>query len=172
MQSEKGNELSSQNANPPPPSNQQTGPFPPDGPPVYYPSPVYMRPKIPGKALGSASLILGCLGSLFSIVLILIALLAVLYGSIYHVGLTESLQKFLGMLFGAGDFDAMQYVFSFIVMSLVLTILACVFAVVSRKRGYRSGISKAGFLISLVSFALIATVIVFFSYACPGIWAV
>ncbi|MCL2088307.1 MAG: hypothetical protein FWH14_02375 [Oscillospiraceae bacterium] len=131
--------------NNPTPSNQQQ--------PVYYP--VYAaRPKIPGKGFGITSMILGIYGAVCSAVLLLISLQATLLGfTSQSSGSTyDNFKTVMESVFTSGD---SENVVGMIFGSLVMAILACVFALLSRKRGYRNGISQSGLILSVVSFAAV-----------------
>ena len=167
MQDKSRDEQVPENVKPQVPANQQPGPFYPGGQPVYYP--VYSRPKVPGKGLGIASMVLGIIGIVYSGLLFLIGLQAMLYSFVNtsHIDVYESMKKIMVNLF---DSDSMENLLAFIFTSAVFTVLACIFALVSLKRGYRNKISKAGLILSIVSFALIALFVVFIGFVCPEFW--
>ncbi len=168
MQDKNTNEQFSENINTPAPPQQQPGPFYPGAQPVYYP--VYTHPKVPGKGLGITSLVLGIIGIVYSGWLVMMASLAALYSYMSHssIGIYESLRKIMINLF---DSDSVENLFAFIFTSAVFTVLACVFAVVSFKKGYRNKISKSGLILSMVSILLLAVFVVFIGYVIPDFWA-
>ena len=137
MQDKRPDEQFPENVNQEVPSNRQPGPVYPGAQPAYYP--VYTRPKVPGKGLGITSMVLGIIGIVYSGLLFLIGLQAVLYSYINasHLGIYESLQRIMVNLFGS---DNMENLIAFIFTSAVFTVLACVFAIGSLKRGYRNNI--------------------------------
>ncbi len=167
MQDKRPDEQFPENVNQEVPSNRQPGPVYPGAQPAYYP--VYTRPKVPGKGLGITSMVLGIIGIVYSGLLFLIGLQAVLYSYINasHLGIYESLQRIMVNLFGS---DNMENLIAFIFTSAVFTVLACVFAIGSLKRGYRNKISKSGLVLSSISCALIAIFVVFIGYVYPDFW--
>lgn len=140
------------NNNPIPPNQPQFTQFNPNVQPIYYP--VYVRPKVPGKGLGIASMVLGICGIICSSMLLLIALLAILLKFTNHSsGNTyEDLKIIMGNLFTSGD---SENAVGLVLGSLIISILAIIFATVSLQRGYRNGISKSGFILSMISLVFI-----------------
>ena len=161
------NEKPPESADTPVPPDQQPGPLYSGVHPAYYPVYIYTRPKVPGKGAGITSMVLGIMGMVYSALLALIALLAVLYSYI-NIGIYESIRRLMVHLFGS---EKVENLFAFMLTAAVLTVLACIFAIVSLKRGYCNKISKSGLILSMVSFVLICVFIVFIGYIYPDFWA-
>lgn len=109
---------------PPPPPYGQ-----PYGQPPYY---VTVRPARPGRGFGIASMVLGIIGIVYSFVLFMAILSTVNMLSSYV----------------AGPMAAGALVYS------VFGILALIFGVMSRGRGYRCGVSLSGVILGSISIGL------------------
>jgi len=145
-----------QSAQPPNQPNQQYQP--------YY-VPVYTKPRRPGKGFGITSMILGIFGIVYSSMLSLIALQAILYSFAYDSGnidIYKNMKMIMGNFF---ESDNTENIIAIISTCLVCAILALIFYTVSKNKGYRSSISKSGFILSIVSFALVFAFVSFTWYA-------
>lgn len=150
--------------NPTQPTQQQPQQFNPIVQPVYYP--VYAgRPKVPGKGSGITSMIFGIFGIVYASMLSLIALQAILYSFVYDSGVIDIYKNMKMIIVRFFDSDNIENIIGIVFTCLVCTILAFVFAIVSRSKGYRNKISKSGLILSIISFALIFVFAVFTGYA-------
>lgn len=127
----------------PPPQQPYYGQ--PVQPPVYYPA----RPKIPGRGLGIASMILGIFATIYSVFGFTVSM-----AQKFHIPLDSSPGN------GVETYGETNSVIVMGSVSLVCAILALVFSVCSRNKGGRNGISNAGLVLSIVSFVFIAAAIV------------
>lgn len=116
----------------------------PPYPYVVYQPVVYARPKIPGRGLGIASLVLGIIGIFYSFVVFCGALSLTLITQYY-------------------DTLAAGFYIICIIVYWVFPLLALIFSLVSRHKGFKAGISTAGLVLGILgnlfiiaSFALIA----------------
>ena len=154
--------------NPVPPYQQPPQQYYPGTQPVYYP--VYVtRHKVPGKGFGITSMILGIFGLIYSSMLFFISLLSMLYSfanPFYNnADIHNNMKLVIGNLF---ESDSMENVMALVFVSLVLAVLACVFAVISRNKGYRNKISRSGLILSIVTFAVIFVFIEFMVFVFSG----
>ena len=125
-----------------PPPYQPVSPPPPMYPPPSQPPmgqlfyvPTYVpSPGPPGRGLGIASLVLGIIGLLCSFSVFITILSISSYYRYY--GLFREI--LIASLFYSP-----------------LTILACIFSGAAMSKGYKTGVSKAGLVLSVVSFGLI-----------------
>jgi len=140
--------------------NQQYQPY---AQPYYVP--VYTKPRIPGKGLGIASLILGIFGIIYSSMLSSMALQATFYSFAYDSGNTDIYKNLKMVMVKLFDSDNIENIIAIIFTCLVCTVLAFIFAIVSKNKGYQNKISKSGFILSVVSFALVFAFVVFTGYA-------
>jgi len=137
----------------PPPPYQQPPPYQPyQQYPPYNPQyiPVYIKPKIPGRGYGIASMVLGIIGIFYSFVTIIMAFTV-----------EAAIRSTAG--FGFNPAVSELATFSVIVTAVVYSvfaILSCVFSLVAMKRGYKNGVSSSGLVMSLVTFALLITAII------------
>lgn len=109
---------------------------------AYHPA-YCVRPKIPGRGFGIASMILGISG-ISGCLLTVITLLSI------NAGVIDS-------IIGKGLASLICAIFVF--DSLLYAVLAYIFSVISRKRGYRNGISMSGLILSVVSFVFLLSTI-------------
>lgn len=113
---------------------QPTG-YPPQ--PAYPPitQVVYVKPKVPGRGFGIASMVLGILGLLYSL---------------------SGATAILSMLdFG---FYAEAFIPPLIMIS-VMPLLATIFGYSARKRGYRCGISNSGLTMGIIGLCAMALIL-------------
>ena len=109
--------------------------------PLYY-VPTYVAPPgPPGRGFGIASLVLGIIGILFSL-----SVLIAVFSSV-----SSYYRYYYSML---GEVLTVSLIHS------PLTILACIFSGVALSKGYRTGVSKSGLVLSMVSFGFIIVTIV------------
>ena len=112
--------------------------------PVYVKTP---RQRTPGKGFGITSMILGIVAS----VVAFSTLFTLLPGAFYNYYSSSS------------AFLSSEQSFSNQLFSIFLyATLAFIFAAVSRKKGYRNGVSMSGLVMSIFSFAVIVIAIVMF----------
>ena len=130
----------------------------------YY-APTCAKPRRPGKGLGISSMILGILGAIYSSMLSLIALQTILYSFAHDSG---EMDLYKNMKITAANFfdsDNMENITSAVFACLVCAVLALIFAIVSKNKGFRNKISKSGFVLSIVSVVLVFVFILFAGYA-------
>ena len=92
----------------------------------------YVKPKIPGRGFGIASMVLGIIGLVYSM---------------YSLNTATEVAKFFGQYYG----------FAFIIGAIigiliisVLSILALIFSSSARKRGYRNEVSTSGLVMGII----------------------
>jgi len=148
---------------PPPPSVQPNQQYFPHVQPYY--APAYVKLSKPGKGFGIASMILGIFGIVYSSMLSLIALQAILYDFARDSGdidLYKNMKMVTANLF---ESDNIENIIAVIFTCLVCAVLAFIFAAASKNKGYRNKISKSGFILSIVSAALVVAFVLFAGYA-------
>ena len=121
----------------------------------------YLKPYKPGKGFGISSLVLSIFGIIYSAILPLIAILAVLLSLAngFYVSTNKSFEEMMLNSFSGGG------VSSLIFTCLVFSGLAFIFVLISRKKGYKNKITKASFIMCIISFAFVAIFAVFMGYA-------
>lgn len=100
-------------------------PQPPQAPPIYQ-NVVYVKPKIPGRGFGIASMVLGIVGLVYSFSL---------FSMVSVVNRLESI------LFA-------------ILFLMSMPILALCFSFPARKRGYKNGISTSGLVLGTIALGI------------------
>lgn len=97
----------------------------------------YVKPKIPGRGFGIASMVLGIIGLVYSISSLDTATeIANNFGNDYF-GLYYDIAFNVGAIIG-------------ILIFSVLSILALIFSCSARKRGYRNGVSTSGLVMGII----------------------
>jgi len=132
-----------------PPYPQQPYYVAPSYPQPYY-VPVYTKPVRPGRGFGIASMVLGIIGAVYGFTAVMAAI------SLFSV--RDSLQSIgygLDFVYESAMSSAVLGVITECVFVGVLAILACVFSVVALKKGYKTGVSKSGLVLGIVSAGLL-----------------
>lgn len=97
----------------------------------------YVKPKIPGRGFGIASMVLGIIGLVYSISSLDTATeIANNFGNDYF-GMYYDIAFNIGAIIG-------------ILIFSVLSILALIFSGSARKRGYRNGVSTSGLVMGII----------------------
>lgn len=111
---------------------------------VVYQQVVYVKPKVPGRGLGIASMVLGIIGAFYAFVIFISTL---------------TMLELLSPSYFSSIFSA-AFTYS------VLPILSLCFAISSKRKGYRNGVSTAGLILGIIGLlflvlsAIIITVII------------
>ena len=106
------------------------------GQPIYSQPITYVAPKIPGRGLGIAAMVLG--------------IVAQVYGAIFLLAALETAQY--------RDYDYYRYEISedlapVMILVVIPAILAMCFSVSAKNKGYRNGVSNSGMVLSVISLA-------------------
>ncbi len=138
---------------------------------------IYQKPKRPGKGLGIASLVLSIIGLVYcwSVLFASIAFCAVSHGlnwdsiTVNDVAeLEQEMQEFdidIDFDITSSDIETLGESLELVVkigfcvivaVVSIFSILAFIFSLVSRKKGYKCGISTAGFVMSIIGLAVYA----------------
>ena len=120
------------------PQCNQAQPIPQEVYPVHY---VYVKPKIPGRGLGIAGMVLGILGLISCLSTLFLAINVAVYPQEFVFNITDLLSE-------ATD-------------CFIFPILALALAGAGRGKGYRTGISTSGIVMGTIGLvvSLISTVI-------------
>ena len=108
---------------------------------------VYIKPKIPGRGLGIAGMVLGIIGSVYCLpMLSSSATISTALGQ--HLDLIEKIAAIIAYLIYA-----------------IPSILALTLASVGRKKGYRTGVSMAGVVMGIIgiSATVLSSIIILFA---------
>ncbi len=112
---------------------------------IMYQQVVCVKPKVPGRGFGISSLVLGIIGGFYSFVLF------IGFSSLLEMPLSYNMSTLSALLSG-------------IIVYGVLPVLALIFSLVSKHKGYKNGISTAGLVLGILGtvFILLAIIITIF----------
>ena len=130
------------NSIPPQPNQPYQAPYQPP----YYGYNYAVPRKRPGKGFGISSMILGIIGTIYTLNLFMQT--TTIGMSVLYTSSAAAQYK------SYADNERIVMIISTVIEYSVFAILALIFSLVSRKRGYKNGVSMSGLVMSVISLSL------------------